>query len=223
MKLSALAFVTTVLMAGTASATAPCDLKGVAVGDKIAPAELMAKLGITNFRVDPPFELDHGATDRQTFTRQYGQHVADEMLSDRQGNICRSGITEYCAIPQGLTIGESDIPVSAFIEFKSGTVKEIGFTFNAKYWNQIVWLLVNKFDVPWAYSKETIDVVDEVTKAHSVLSRTYMMSKADGQNPRTGDRCSIGRNKYRLNIQTSRWRRGTARGNIAITLRSINF
>src|SRR5271157_3615631 len=59
------------------------------------------------------------ATQVSNYEREYGQQAGDEILSDREGNICRSDIIkdyeEDCSIPNGITIGESDIPVSVDI------------------------------------------------------------------------------------------------------------
>ena len=44
-----LSFVTTCAMAGT-----PCDFKGVSVGDKMTPRQIMNALGVNEFKTNPP-------------------------------------------------------------------------------------------------------------------------------------------------------------------------
>jgi hypothetical protein len=197
---------------------APCDFKGIAVGDKMTPTDLMAKLGIAVFQNNPPIDPTDWATQREKLKREYGQQAADEILNDRKGNICQSGFIDFCSIPNEITIGEGDIPVSLFIDLKNSVITEIIVTFNAKYWNQIVSLIVSKFGPSWDIRKENIYIVDEITNKHATLSRTYMIGKSDGENVRTGDRCSLGaisiRSTYRHHNNL-----GEIQGNFEIKLK----
>ena len=188
----------------------------------MTPTDLMAKLGIDVYRNNPPLDPADWATQRDKLKREYGQQAADEILSDRKGNICQSDLINSCSIPNGITVGESDIPISLFIDLKKGVITEISVTFNTKHWSQIVSLLINKFGPSWDVQKENIDVVDEMTNKHSTLLRAYMIGKADGENVRTGDRCNVGAisigSTYRHHNSL-----GEIQGHFGIKLKSINF
>jgi hypothetical protein len=54
-KFSFAALLITGLFASSSYAEAPCDFKGVSVGDKLTPAEIMKVLGVTKYKMNPKF------------------------------------------------------------------------------------------------------------------------------------------------------------------------
>jgi len=94
---------------------APCDFKGIAVGDKMTREQLMQRLGIVNFKLDPP-RPDFMEMHEQI--EQYGITGAAEREDDKIGPYCRE---DYCNIPWGLHVGDDNIGVKLFVSLRKDT------------------------------------------------------------------------------------------------------
>src|SRR4051812_13057725 len=103
----------------------PCDFKGVSVGDKITREQLMQRLGIKNFKLDPPtpsFEEGYPKVE------QYGINGAAEREDDKIGPYCRE---DSCEIPRGIFVGDDNIPVKVFVKLKASRIHTIEVSFNS--------------------------------------------------------------------------------------------
>jgi hypothetical protein len=54
MKNIAALLISAFLFASSSRAETPCDFKGISVGDRMTPAEVMAALGVTKYKTNPP-------------------------------------------------------------------------------------------------------------------------------------------------------------------------
>jgi hypothetical protein len=46
-------FITGLLFVGPSLAETPCDFKGISVGSRMSPAEIMSALGISQYKTNP--------------------------------------------------------------------------------------------------------------------------------------------------------------------------
>ena len=53
-----------VVSSATQAQPTPCDFKGVSVGDRIGPAEIMNRLGITDYQMNPEKDINWANVDR---------------------------------------------------------------------------------------------------------------------------------------------------------------
>jgi hypothetical protein len=54
MKRAAALLISALFFPTASRAEPPCDFKGIAVGNRMAPAEIMAALGVTKYKANPP-------------------------------------------------------------------------------------------------------------------------------------------------------------------------
>src|SRR5271167_3419078 len=129
------AFAVSMLPALPARAQIPCDFKGIAVGDKMTREQVMQRLGIKKFKLDPPradFIEMHPQIDK------YGITGAAEREDDQIGPYCRE---VSCNIPYGISVGDDKIPVKVFVSLKEDMVTAIEVSFNSIFWND-VWTIL---------------------------------------------------------------------------------
>jgi hypothetical protein len=103
--IDAAAFIVLFLFATVVRAQPPCDFKGIAVGNKMAPAEIMAALGVPKYKMNPPHNVDW------TEVENFGIIPASELEDWRIGSYCDEN---SCRVP-GLTIGDDHIATNVFI------------------------------------------------------------------------------------------------------------
>src|SRR5438128_10586660 len=102
----ALAF--TIFLPIDADSQVRCDFKGIAVGDKMSREQVMQRLGIKKFKLDPPrsdFIEMHAQIEK------YGITGAAERGDDQIGPYCREN---SCNIPYGIFISDDKFPVKVF-------------------------------------------------------------------------------------------------------------
>jgi len=84
MKYIAALLVSTLSFASPSHAETPCDFKGVSVGNKMAPAEIMAALGVTNYKTNPP---QSSFEEMMALAKKYGTISAGELLDEKIGAV----------------------------------------------------------------------------------------------------------------------------------------
>src|SRR5882672_1672253 len=80
-------FVTTAL-----GAEVPCDFKGIAVGSSMTPPEIMAALGVTKYKTNPPRSVDWTAVEK------FGIISVAELEEWKIGPYCDEN---SCRVPYG--------------------------------------------------------------------------------------------------------------------------
>jgi hypothetical protein len=124
-----------VTLAGIAIATSarsqvPCDFKGVSVGDKLTREQLMQRLGVSKFKVDPPDSSRNEIDWKEV--EKYGITSVAERQDDKTGPYCREN---SCNIPFGISVGDDKFPVKVFVALKEGVTYAIEVSFNSIFWN----------------------------------------------------------------------------------------
>jgi hypothetical protein len=179
-----LAAMTLALWASTAQAQpTPCDFKGVSVGDRIGPAEIMNKLGITDYQMNPEININWDNVDR------YGIIGEAELREQGMKPFCTEA---YCRITRGMFIGDR-IPAYAFVSFHDGAVTEIEVSFNSVlYWNDVLPILDEKYGANWkVVEHRDQSIMNYETKKVHTLELVALEQADYGTNRKTGDHCQI--------------------------------
>ena len=175
----------------TCCAAAPCDFRGVSVGDKLTQKQLMAKLGIKHFRLNPRPDLWLPTKDDE---RRYGYLGAQDVARWRVGPFC---LLDACYIPYGVEI-EAKVP--AFVEIVYGgndTITDIWVQFNSRYWEKVAPTLIQKYGLNWDAEKDhNFVIADEVTQKSVTVDRTVITNKSGGVNDKTKGHCEISAANY---------------------------
>jgi len=83
MKYIAALLVSGIISSNPSRAEAPCDFKGVSVGSKMTPAEIMAALGVTKYKLNPTRPAPDLAA-----AEKYGIIAAGELADWNIGPYC---------------------------------------------------------------------------------------------------------------------------------------
>src|SRR5271169_5839501 len=81
----------TLLFASPLHAETPCDFKGISVGSKMSPAQLMSALGVTQYKTNP---APHSPS--LALTGKYGFVAAGEIEDREIGPYCNNTM---CTVP----------------------------------------------------------------------------------------------------------------------------
>lgn len=169
----------------TVRAQIPCDFKGVSVGDKLTPDQIMKKLGIPKFAINP----ETASFDTmQPLYDKYGITGASELEDWKIGPYCRD---TYCRVPRGVTIGNTDIPVTVFVSFRSGVITEIDVSFGTTFWDDVLPIIEKKYGSQWKFDQSDMVVTDYETKKSDVLQRITAENRLTGVNASTKDTCHM--------------------------------
>jgi len=163
----------------------PCDFKGVSVGDKMSREQLMQRLGVSSFKIDPP-------TSSWDEVEKYGITGAAERQDDKTGPYCRE---TSCNIPFGIHVGDDNIPVKVFIALKGDVVTAIEVSFNSIFWNDVWAIITKKYGASWEIERDNMAVMDYETKKVDQFERVIATHKFSGTNPKTKDTCSLSTTK----------------------------
>jgi len=131
----------------TVHAATPCDFKGLSVGDKATPTQIMKHFGIDKFveDSDAEFTKQQKAPGYWEHVKKVGLHNAAEEIFWRMGPSCNYN---SCEIPFGVTVGSGAFPISVgvFISFdKAGTIEAIDVTYDYLQWDEVMELLNTKY------------------------------------------------------------------------------
>jgi hypothetical protein len=185
MKRISASLVGALLYATPLHAEAPCDFKGISVGSKMAPAEIMSALGVTKYKTNPArpsFE--------ETFpiVQKYGTIPAEELEERNIGPYCDE---TSCRVPYGVRVGNDETPVNVFISFHEDLVTEIDVSFSETYWDEMLPILDQKYGADWNIDRAEMPVTNYETKKTVMLERISLTHITNGTNPSTRDRCQI--------------------------------
>ena len=168
-----------------AQAAAPCDFKGVSVGDKATPAQVMEKFGVTKFVTDPK---QTSFEQQLALSKKYTIAIAGEITDWDTGPYC---VARYCRVPYGITVGNSNIPVKLFVSFNSGVVTEIDVNFGRIWWDEVLGIITKKYGSGWKTDESLEIVSDYETKKNETVTRIFLEKLTGGVNQATGDTCRI--------------------------------
>jgi hypothetical protein len=186
MKYIAASLVGSLFFASPSHAEAPCDFKGISVGNKMAPAEIMAALGVTKYKTNP---ARPSFDEMLAVVRKYGTIPAAELEDWNIGPYC--GETS-CRVPYGVGVGNNNgIPVNVFIAFHEGPITEIDVSFSEMYWDEMRPILDQKYGADWKVDRNYRGIMNYETKETTVREIISLDHITNGVNRRTNDRCQI--------------------------------
>ncbi len=168
----------------------PCDFKGINVGDKMSPKEIMDKLGVSKYKINPKRpEL----IEMQPLIDKHGFISASEIIDWNLGPYCAY---DSCRIP-GVHIG-IDIPSSVFVSFnpKSYQIQAIDVAINASNWDDLIEIIKRKYGENWKNENSVIRISNRETKTAMNLDRQSLIHASGGVNSKTKDHCAISAIQY---------------------------
>jgi hypothetical protein len=185
MKHAAALLVGALLFASPSHAETPCDFKGLSVGDKVTPADIMTALGVTKYKTNPArpsFE------ETNALAQKYSTIPAAELQDWNIGPYCEG---TSCRVPFGVTVGNNNTPVSVFVSFHGGLITKIDVSFSETYWNEMLPILDQKYGADWNVKREDMPVTNFETKKTTLLERISLNHITNGTNGSTKARCQI--------------------------------
>jgi hypothetical protein len=167
-----------------------CDFKGVSVGDKIDIADVMKKLGVTQYKVNPK-QLDF--TENHQVIEEYGLIGAQEVFDWKIGSYCND---KACVIPS--TVIGDNIPASVYIIFDKNTkiIKAIDISVSESYWNELVSIVKNKYKGNWKKESSSIHISNYRTNKGMTFDRDVFISKASVKSGKKADSCELTANQF---------------------------
>ena len=179
--LGATLFCATPLLAET-----PCDFKGISVGTKMSPAEIMSALGVTQYQTNPS---RRSFDQLMQLTEKYGIIAAGEIEEWDIGPYCDSS---SCHFPYGVKVGNNDsIPVKVIISFQEGLIAEILVSFSETFWDEMVPIFDQKYGADWSIERYDMAITNIKTKEFLNVQRIVLHHVTKGTNLRTKDHCQI--------------------------------
>ena len=184
------------LARGAAHAATPCDFKGLSVGDKATPQQIMKHFGINKFKTgeEHPTQAQHDAALEALMKRadKVGFTNAIEEREWNNGPVC---VRNYCSIPYGsVEVGSGSYPINVgvLVSFdKAGIIDSIDVTYSKSEWDEMLRLLNEKYGNDWRY-EDTQDVTTNFETKHSYPATIIVLTHGTfGRNENTGDKCSI--------------------------------
>jgi hypothetical protein len=183
---------TLLLFTAASNAATPCDFKGVSVGDKISPQQIMTAYGVAKYKMNPKLP---SFEENLPNIQKYGVFAAGEIRDWNIGPYCDDRL---CTIPWGVSVGNSDhIPVSVHVGFHSGQITEIDVSFGSLSWDEVLPLLDKKYGRNWKVERDPSMVLTDLeTKQHLVVERITLNHRSGGVNTKTRDTCQIWATNY---------------------------
>jgi hypothetical protein len=190
MKYIAALLVGALSFASPSHAETPCDFKGVSVGSRMSPPEIMSALGVSQYKTNPSINYD------MALAKKYGLIPAAEIEEWNIGPYCDD---KSCAVPYGIRVGNGNgIPVQAFISFHEGQIIEIVVKFGEMYWDEMLPILDQKYGGNWKVKREDTVVTNFENKKSQMVQGIYLEHGTNGTNPSTKDHCKIWANNLDL-------------------------
>jgi hypothetical protein len=166
-------------------AETPCDFKGISVGNKMSPAEIMTTLGVTKYKRNPArpsFE------ETLALAQKYSTIPAAELQDWNIGPYCEE---TSCRVPFGVAVGNNNTPVNVFVSFHEGLITEIDVSFSETYWNEVLPILDQKYGADWNVERDNMPGTNFETKKTTVRERISLNHITNGTSRSTKDRCQI--------------------------------
>jgi hypothetical protein len=174
-------------------AVTPCDFKGLSVGDKATPQQIMSHFGIAKYSVDADRPTNSAAEEAQLRrAEKVGSMNAVEEEEWKAGPACRE---EYCRIPYGVSVGEEPLPipvgVAVFINPSTHQVTAIDVTYDTVQWDEVLELLNTKYGDNWREEDKQGVVMNYEDKKSFPIVVKVLTHRSAGINPTTRTTCSI--------------------------------
>lgn len=166
-------------------AETPCDFKGLSVGNKMSPAQIMSTLGVNQYKTNA---AQRSFDQTMALVEKYGLVAAGEIEDWEIGPYCRDKI---CRVPYGVAVGNNNIPVKVDISFHDGLITEIVVQFSEANWDELQPILNQKYGADWAIERNDMPILNYETKERRMVQRIILEHVTNGTNPITKDHCKI--------------------------------
>ena len=161
--------VVAVLFASPLFAETPCDFKGISVGSKMSPTQIMSALGVTTYKTNPP---PHSPS--LALTKKYGFIAAGEIEDSEIGPYCS---TTMCTVPSGVAVGNNNIPVKVDISFHEDLITKIVISFSETYWDKKLTIFDQKYGADWTIESNSMPITNYETKGTFMVQRIVLQTK----------------------------------------------
>ena len=178
-------------LANQASADVPCDLKGISVGDTMTVPEIMTKLGIKQYKMNPQMP---SFVNQLPLMNKYGINGAAEIVNWKIGPYCTESL---CWIPYGVNVG-IDIPASIFVSYSKDKhqIQAIDVMVNSLRWDELVPILKRKYGSNWKLETAPINIMNYQSKRTNTFESQVLTHRTGGRNSKTGDTCELSAQNY---------------------------
>ena len=173
--------ISTLLFASPLHAETPCDFKGISVGNKMSPAQLMSALGVTHYKMNP---APHSSS--LALTGKYGFIAAGEIEDWEIGPYCNDTM---CTVPYGVAVGNNNIPVKVDISVHQGRITKIIVSFSETFWDEKLAMFDQKYGANWTTERNGMPITNYETKETFTVQRIVLQT--EGTNLSTKARCKI--------------------------------
>jgi hypothetical protein len=164
-------------------AETPCDFKGVSVGSRMSPAEIMSALGVSQYKTNPDQSGDWA------LAQKYGMMAAGEIADWNIGPFCNDS---KCNVPYGISVGLADsISVWVIVSFHDGQIIEIVVKFAYEAWDEVMPIIDQKYGDNWKVERGMTGVTNLEDKKTLIVPLIHKEHITNGINPSTKDRCKI--------------------------------
>ena len=173
-----------------------CSFKGVRIGDKLSPKDLMKKLGIQKYTLNPIF-LNVLENKHQELFNKYGPQSI-EIEYDGIGPFCERN---HCVIPNKLKVG--NVPINLSILFnEEKEISSISIEFQSHSWDEIKKDLFRKYGNSWTFEKMEMGIApfDEPKKT-MMVTREILEHKSGGLNYSNSFKCEVRATNYDIIFQ----------------------
>jgi hypothetical protein len=207
----------TLLFTSPLLAETPCDLKGISVGSKMSPAELMSALGVAQYKTNP---ARRSFNQVKALAEKYGLIAATEIEDWEIGPYCDNKI---CRVPYGVAVGNNNsIPVKVDVSFHEGLITEIVVSFSETYWDEMLPIFDQKYGADWTIERNDMPITNYETKEARRVQTIFLQHVSKGTNLSTKDHCQISAINFDM-VFEHHDAFGPYHSNIVIKLISKNF
>jgi hypothetical protein len=182
------------LIVCTAHAATPCDFKGLSVGDKATPQQIMSHFGIAKYSVDADKPTNSAAeAARLRRAETVGLMNAVEEEEWKEGSACGY---DHCRINYGrVSVGSEPFPilvgVEVFFDASSHQITAIDVTYDSTAWDEVLELLNTKYGNNWREDDTQGVTTNYQTKKSFQSVITVLTHREPGINRASGNTCSI--------------------------------
>lgn len=178
-----------------AIAEVPCDFKGISVGDRLSPGQIMAKLGFSSFKSNP---LRSNSAREAALISKYGMTGAAEIEDWEIGPHCDATTCRAPGVKVGINMNSS-----VFVLFDKATyqIQALDVAVNSSNWDDLVSILKNKYGTDWNVEESDMQIANLQTKRRTPVHRYEMTHRTGGVNKKTGDRCELSAINYDIILE----------------------
>jgi hypothetical protein len=190
-KLHSTAILCFIAASAVSHAATPCDFKGLAVGDRATPQQIMKRYAISNYVKHAAKHFDDAAFIKRA--AKVSLMNATEEEEWKEGSACDA---DSCRIRYGdVSVGSEPVPIPVgvvvFFDPSTHQITAIDVTFDNTAWDEVLELLNTKYGNNWRKDDTQGVTTDYQTQEYFQSVITVLTHREPGINRAAGDACSI--------------------------------